>query len=168
MAKLKIKNLRQVKTSIRKEITKGLRDKKIREGVGEIIVDQIQGEPVPVTSKVTTAWRKYLEKGNTPSSRYSRSQINITFTGDLLKDLKNNVKARFGAGKAEYVIEQSNKKHKKYKTPDGKPIKGDRQSYKDISDFIIKRGYNYLTFSSQSKKRVIEFIRERLFKNLGN
>ena len=167
MAKLKIKNLKQVQTSIRKEITKGLRDKEIREGVGEIVVDQIQSEPTPVSSKATIAWRKYLEQSNSTSSRYRRSQINITFTGELLEDLKNNVKARFGSGKAEYVIEQSNKKHRKYKTPSGRPVKGQRQSYKDISDFIIAKGYNYLTFSSQSKKRVIEFIRIRLFKNLG-
>ena len=167
MAKLRIKNLRQVQTAIRKEITKGLRDPEIRKGVGEIVVEEIQANPVPVTSKVTKAWRKYLEQGNKTDSKYRRSQINITFTGELLEDLKNNVKARFGGGKAEYVIEQSNKKHRKYKSPSGKPLKGARQSYKNISEFIIKKGYNYLTFSSKSKKRVINFIRERLFKNLG-
>lgn len=167
MAVIRIKNLKQVQTAIRKEITKGLRAPEIRNGVGEIVVDQIQKEPIPVRSKATIAWRKYLEKGNKTSSRYSRGRINITFTGELLNDLKNNVKARFGAGKAEFVISQSKKKHKKYKKPDGKPVKGVAQSYEAIGDFLAAKGYNYLTFSSKSKKRVIQFIREKLFKNIG-
>lgn len=166
MAKLKVKNLSKVQISIRKEITKALRDKDIRDGVGAIVVDQIQKEPIPVSSKVTLAWRKYLEKGNQVAKQYKRNFINITFTGELLADLKNNVKASFTAGKAEYVIEQSDKKHKKYKKPNGKTVKGERKTYKEISEFVIDKGYNYLTFSSKSKKRVIEFIKKELFKRL--
>jgi hypothetical protein len=166
MAKLKIKNLNQVQTSIRKQITKAARSPEIRKGVGEIIVDQIQKEPVPVTSKVTLAWRKYLEKANKTDSAYKRGSINITFTGELLADLKKNIKARIGAGKIEYVVEHSDKNHKKYKKPNGKLSKGAIKTYKDISELIIAKGYNYLTFSSKSKKRVLKFIQANIFRKL--
>lgn len=164
MAKLRVKNLNKVRTNIRKRVTKALRDKSIREGVGEIVVDQIQKEPVPVTSEATKSWRKYLEKNNPTSIRYNRRFINITFTGELLKDLMKNVKAKFSKGSVEYVIEHSDKKHKKYKKPNGRPLKGTRKSYSEISDFIIDKGYDYLTFSEKSKTRVIRFIRDKVGK----
>jgi hypothetical protein len=115
MAKIKVKNLNKVQSSLRKKIRKALRSPNIREGVGEIVVDQIQDDSVPVQSEATIAWRKYYEKANETSPRYNRSKINFTFTGDLLKDLMKNVKARFDLNRAEFIIEQSNKKHKKYK-----------------------------------------------------
>ena len=163
MAKLKITNLSRVKTDIRKKMTKALRNPDIRDGVGEIVVDQIQKERKPVTSAATKAWRKYLERGNKTSNRYNSNYINMTFTGDLLKDLKDNIKARFVRGEVEYVIEQSDKKHKKYKKPDGKPVTGQSKSFKQISEYLNKNGHEYLIFSNKSKKRVIEYIRDKVF-----
>lgn len=167
MAKVKITNLSQLGNNLRKQVTKTLRDESFRRGVGEIIVDQIQKEPIPVSSKATKEWRKYLEKGNRTSNRYNRNMINFTFTGEQLEDLRKNVKLSLNSGKAMFIIEQSDKLHSKYKKPDGKPVKGARRSYKEISDFIIAKGYNYMTFSRKSKDRVAKFIQERLFELLS-
>lgn len=168
MATLKVTNLSRVKTNVRKQITKSLRDESFRRGVGEIVTDQIQNEKIPVSSKATRAWRKYLEKGNKPlDPNYDPDFINITFTGEQLKDLRQNVKARLGNTRAEFVIEHSNKKHKKYKKPNGKVTQGSVKTYKQISQFIIAKGYNYLRFSRKSKERVTEFIKERLFEILS-
>jgi len=168
MAKVKVTNLSQLGTELRKKVTKSLRDESFRKGIGEIIVDQIQDEPVPVTSKATKAWREYLEKGNKPlSPKYDPENINITFTGEQLNDLKSNVKTRVGSTRAEFVIEHSTKLHSKYRKPNGKPVIGSRKTYKQISEFIIAKGYNYLRFSRKSKDRVAEFIQERLFELLS-
>jgi len=45
-------------------------------------------------------------------------------------------------------------------------MKGSAKKYTDIQGYLEKLGYNYMTFSSKSKKRVIEFIRTNIFKNL--
>lgn len=168
MAKLKVKNLKSVQSSIRKEITKALRSKEIRQGVGEIVVEDIQENTIAVSSSATIAWRKYYEKANKLSPKYTRRNINFTFTGDLLKDLMNNVKAKFGGGKAEFILEQSNKKHKKYKKPNGKTSKGRALSHKEIQENIYKIStkYHYLKFTKKAKDGVLKFIREELFKRL--
>lgn len=166
MAKVSVLNVKKVESKIKQDIRKVLRDKEVRTGVAEIVVDQIQKEKVPVTSEATKAWRKYLEQGNTTSNRYERPFINITFTGELLADLIKNIKASFTGGKSEYVIEHSDKKHKKYRKPNGKPLKGEAQSYKQIQGHLKRNGYEYLVFSNENLKRVIEFVKKTLFDKL--
>ena len=166
MATLKIKNLNKINTQIRKQITKAARSPQIRAGIAEIVVDQIQKEPIPVTSKATKIWRKYLEQRNNTDKAYNRNLINITFTGDLLKDLAKSIKASIGAGKIEYILQHTDKKHKKYKKPNGKSTKGEAKSFKFISNEIIKKGYNYLVFSKKSNERVLKFFKENIFKQL--
>lgn len=166
MTKLRITNLKQVQTSIRKEIIKVLRDESIRDNVGKIVVDEIRDEKFPVTSQVTKKWREYLEKGNKTHEKYNRNYINLTFTGELLNDLRGNIKARFTKGKAEYIIEHSNKKHNKYKKPSGKPLKGTKQSYKKIGEYLFLLGYPYLIFSNKSEKKVLKYIKEAILKRL--
>lgn len=163
MAKLKITNLKQVQTKIRQDLTKILRSKEVRQTVGEIVVSQIQEEITPVTSEKTIAMRKYYEKKNKTSAKYMREFINITFTGELLNDLMKNVKARFTGGNSDYVIEHSDKTHKKYKKPNGKTTGGSPKKYKEIQGYLEKLGYDYLKFSDKSKERVIEFIKKSLF-----
>lgn len=167
MAILRVKNLRSIKSQLRKRITKALRDKKIRSGVAKIVVRNIRKETIPVKSKATIAWRKYYEKANKTHGSYNRKKINFTFTGDLLNDLISNVKAKFSKGKALFVLEQSKKKHKKYKKPDGKTSKSRALTHAEISDIIIhKLGYKYMTFSKKSENEVLAFIKKELFKRL--
>ena len=167
MAKLKIKNLKQVKSNIRKSIIRAARSKEIKQGVADTVVDQIRKEAINVRSSATKAWRKYLERGNQTHPDYDRDKINVTFTGEQLDDLKKNPLIDTTDGKIEYTIQHSKKgKHKKYKKPNGRLVKGSAKTYEEIRGYLKKLGYDYLTFSSKSKKRVIKFIRDNIFKNL--
>lgn len=170
MAKVKVLNLKKVQTKLRKEIVKSLRDPSIREGIGEIYVDAVQDKKTPVKSKATKKWREYLEKGNTTSSKYSKANINLTFTGELMEDLKKNVKVKTTAKIAEYKIAQSDKLHKRYKNPKGKGI-GKRQKYSAISGYLLKKGYDYLDSSylkdnDKVTEKMIKFIKNGILSRL--
>lgn len=167
MANLKVKNLNRIKLSIRKDIIKTLRSESVRTGIGEIVVSEIQKERVVVKSKATKIWRRYLEQKNMTSKKYDINFINITFTGALLKDLANNVRAKFSRRNAIFVIEPSNKKHRKYRKPNGKLVKGTAKTFKQVSDFVIAKGYEYLDFSDTSKNRVLKFIKKEIIFKLG-
>jgi hypothetical protein len=162
MAKLKIKNLKQVQNKIRKDLTKSLRAKSMRDGVGQIVADDIQDSDYGRPSDSYRDWREMNEGLNKTHSKYNTDKINITFTGALLKDLASNVKLSLTGGKAEYVIEQSDKMHKPYKTKKGKTKSA---SFKTIGEGV-SRYYKYLTFSSKSKKKVLKFIKDNLFNKL--
>jgi hypothetical protein len=162
MAVLKVKNLKQVQNQIRRRITKQLRTKSMRDGVGQIVADEIQDSDFGRPSDSYYDWRSDNDGLNATHKKYDRDKINITFTGALLKDLATNVKLNSTAGKAEYVIEHSDKLHKAYKTKSGKTK---RVSFATISEGVSKY-YAYLTFSSKSKKKVLKFIKDNLFKQL--
>lgn len=190
MAKLKILNLKQVQTALRKRITKQLRSPEIRKGVAEIIVSDIKDSNLGTPAKFTKEMREYLEPYNKTDPKYRRGKISANFTGELLQDLINNVKAKFGSGKASYVLEHSNKSHKPYKQGKGKARFSKKKTFKEtrfdkktgsfkqvnktskipykfISTQLIKRlGYDYLKFSDKTQDKVIKFIREKVFKNL--
>lgn len=189
MATLRLTNVKQLQSGIRKVVTKQARSKEVREAVGTSVVKQIQAERVPVTSEMTKKIRKYLELANKTDPAYNRNFINITFTGELLADLKRNVKASFTKSKITYVIEHSDKLHKKYKKPTiaqlktigggtkrrkkgavkrSRTFKGERKTYKQISDYVIAKGYKYLTFSRKTKQVVLNSIRRTIFRNFNN
>ena len=162
MAKLRVKNLKQVQNKIRKDLTKSLRAKSMRDGVGKIVADEIQDSDYGRQSDSYYDWRSDNDGLNKTHPKYGRDKINITFTGALLKDLASNVKLSLSAGKAEYVIEQSDKMHKPYKTQKGKTKSA---TFKTIGESVSKY-YKYLTFNSKSKKKVLKFIKDNLFKKL--
>lgn len=184
MATLKIKNLKQVETALRKRITKSLRSPEIRKGVAEIVVSDIKDSNLGTPAKFTKEMREYLEQFNKTDKKYNRNKISANFTGELLQDLINNIKAKFGDGKSEFIIEHSNKSHKPYKQGKGKAkfsknktvkdLRGGKQinravrvPYKFISTQLIKRlGYDYLKFNDKTQSKVIKFVREKIFKNL--
>lgn len=166
MAKLKVKNLKQVQSKIRKSIIKAARSPEIKQGVADTVVDQIRKESTAVKSPATKAWRKYFEKKNRTHPSYNRDEINITFTGEQLDDLKKKPLVDTTGGKIEYTIQHTGGKHKKYKKPNGRLTKGTAKKYEEIRGYLKKIGYDYLTFSSKNKKRVIKFIRDNIFKNL--
>jgi len=173
MAKVKVKNLRAVKSSVRKKITKALRSPKIRQEIGQLYKEAVQLTKFPVTSEATKAWRKYLEQANQTAKEYSRNQINVTFTGELLDDLASNVRAKLTSSKAEYQIANSKKLHKKYKKPNGKPVKGKRQSYEEIAGHLKKLGYDYLdaeylTNNQELFDELKKVIRELIIKEFDN
>lgn len=165
MAKVKVTNLRKVNTAIRKKITKAARDKEVREAVGEAVVTGIQETRFSAPSMRTLEWRKRYDKLNKTDKAYKRSKINITFTGELLNDLKNNVKVSSTTGAILYIIEHSKKLHKKYQGVTKKI--GSRSSYSDISKGIQSHGHNYLEFSPKTLKRVLKEFRKAIFGKLN-
>ena len=162
MAKLKVKNLKQVQTSLRMKIRKELRSKDVAKGVAEVVVGEIQDGDFGRPSEPYRDWREMNDDLNDTDPKYEIDKINITFTGELLKDLIKNVKASFSGNKSEYVLEHTDGTHKAYKTKSGKTK---RSSYKDISKGVQKY-YPYLKFSSKTQSKVIKFIRDKVFKNL--
>ena len=188
MAKLKVKNLKQVQNSIRKDLTKILREKSVRQGVAEIVVNEIRSTKFGTAHKFTVKMREYLKQFNKVHEKFKMNDIRITFTGELLNDLIKNIKASFNKGTVDYVIEHSDKMHKVYrqasnskkkkievtslktkKTRDVRDFSSKQKpvSYKTISENIIhKNGYDYLKFSESTKEKVIEFIRKTLFNKL--
>jgi translation elongation factor P/translation initiation factor 5A len=129
MAKLRVKNIKKVISTFRKEVIKVARSKETRMEVGEIIVEDIQDNPAATAGPVTRDFREFFEQFNTTDPKYNRSLINITFTGELMKDLRNNVKVDTTSGQIEYIIEQSNKKHKNLK---GEPDRKTKVEYSDL------------------------------------
>jgi hypothetical protein len=163
MAKLKVKNLKQVQTSLRMKIRKELRKKDVSKGVAEIVVGEIQDGDFGRPSDSYYDWRETNDSRNKTHKKYDRDKINITFTGELLKDLIKNVKASFSGSKSEYVLEHSDGMHKAYKTSKGKTK---RSTYKKISEGV-QRYYPYLTFSDKTQSKVIKFIRKEVISKLS-
>ena len=183
MTKLRITNLKQVQTSIRKEVIKAIRDKNTLKEVGEVVVEEIRNNPMGKAGETTRAFRQFFEQFNKTHQKYKRSDINITFTGELLNDLKKNILGRFGQSKAEYVIEHSNKNHENYKSGGAFKDKKvevtslktrktrkvtQKKSYKYISKQIIKKGYDYFNLSKRSETRVLEVVKKAILKRIKN
>ena len=169
MAKVKVNNLKNVTSNIRLKITKELRAPEFRKGIGDIVVEEIKETNLGTPSAATKAWRKYLEEGNKKDPKYEPDKIKALFTGELLEDLRNNVRLSSTKGAVEYIIEQTNKLHKKYKKPNGKPTKGKRQTFKQIQGFLEDLGYKYITNAKNSEemtKKILKFIRKELFERL--
>ena len=175
-AKIKVKGLKRVNTAIRKEITKASRSKEVRESVGESFVKSIRDRVYGAAGVVTKRFRDYYSRSNTTHPDYNRDNINFTFTGELLDDLKNyrNVRASTTKGRITYEIEHSNKLHKAYKRPPKKrggrkrkPVK--RVSYKQIQEWLkkIKAKYNYFDIDAKQQKNITKAYREKLLKVLS-
>lgn len=170
MAKLRLKNLRRVQSSLRKEIIKASRDKDIRDGVADVIVKSIQDNPVKQAELATIKWREYAKKKNPPDPKHIPDKINFTFTGELMKDLRRNAKVRTIGNSITYVIEQSDRLHKFYKNRKGRAIrpKKGKSSFKQIYKWLKKKGkkYDYLRFSSKQKAEVASYVKSALLKKL--
>ena len=162
MAKLRVKNLKQVQNKLRRSLLKPLRAKATREGVGSIVVDGIRESDYGRPSESYREWREDNEGLNKTHKQYNIDKINITFTGALLDDLQKNVVLDSSDGATSYVIEQSEKLHRGYRTKKGKTK---RSTFKKIGEGVSKY-YEYLTFNSKSKKKVLAFIRKQIEKSL--
>lgn len=167
MATVKVKGLKQINSAIRKFITKELRRKELRQGVGEIVVSSIRAKRFGTPARSTKKWRKRYDSLNTTHPTYRRNNINITFTGELLNDLQKNIKSKSTSGKFEYIISHSDKLHKKYNGVSGKI--GSRSKYSDISDGIINKwGYDYLSFDNKTLNKVVSYINKEIVKSFKN
>lgn len=171
---------RKLKSKFKIVINRTLRDKGLRLKIGRIIENDIRknfgGNKSVLASPVTQAFREYFEQFNKTHPDYRRPKINITFSGALLNDLANNVKA--DTTKLAFIIEHSNKKHPGYKDG-GKTFKPrtvqvtslsnrktrnvkQKRSYKEIGEFVVDKGYDYLTVSAAAEKIIIDLIKKRI------
>ena len=166
MAKLTLNksSLKKVNASIRREITKSLRDKEFRKVIGEEVVKDIKKNYVGSAADSTYKWRKRYDKFNQTDKAYRRPSINFTFTGELLQDLINNVRLNATKG-IEFIIENSNKLHKKYKKAQG-TIGKKRSPYSEIAKGLRGHGYTYPDISKEARASITNKIREKILKRL--
>jgi hypothetical protein len=170
MAKIKIKGVKEVSDklnrNIRIELNKILRDPALRQKVGQIVVDDIKanvdfGSSAPGTLK----WRETYDQINATDPAYSRNKLNAVFTGELLEDLKNNVRAF--PTELTFEIAHSDKRHKKYQGVT--KMIGSRSKYSEISEGLVKGlGYDYFKLTKRAQSEITKLIREELFKLLAN
>jgi hypothetical protein len=147
---------RKAKVSIKKAI----RDKQLRRDIGDIVVDGIRKKKFRAPTEVTKIWRDYLVQFNSTHPDYDREKINITFTGGLLEDLASNVKS--DTINLAIVIEQSDKKHKKLKTANGR-AEDDAWTFKMISDNLInKLDLDYLTLDKAVRNDIVKLMQKRI------
>ena len=166
MAKVKISGVDKVQRALNRnlkiQVNKLFRDAALRSKVGEIVVADIKknydgGE----ASKGTKDWRAIYDKINTTDPVYKPTRIKAVFTGELLEDLKNNVKG-FPTERT-FEVAHSNKRHRKYQGVTKKI--GSRSPYSEISKGLVEDlGYNYFTLSKKAEDDITELIREALFK----
>ena len=182
MVRVRIKGLRALERrfnlGFRIAISRTLRNKALRNRVGIIVEQDIRKNFNETASPVTQKFREYFEKFNKTHPDYKRSKINITFTGDLLRDLANNVKADIRG--AAFVIEHSNKKHPNLKSGSGKKrtvqvtsLKTkktrnveQKRTHREISEFVKKKGYDYLYISDSAQLQIIALIKKVLLNNI--
>jgi len=156
------KSLNNVKSSLQKEIIKNLRDKEIREKLGEIHVESIKDDYRPAAEK-TIEWRERYDSLNKTDPSYSRFFVNFAFTGQLLEDLKKNVRLDRQGGLIRFIFGNSKKKHKKYQ---GKTKKiGSASPMDEIESGLNKLGYNN-EIKEDAKKEMTSFIKDFLIKKL--
>lgn len=169
MAKVKIKGVQKLASSLnanmRVAVNKLMRDANLRDKIGSIIVKDIKenvdmGAASPVTVKI----REYFEKYNVTDPAYSRSRVKAVFTGQLMEDLRKNVKSI--TTEMAFEVKNSDKKHKGYKTKNGK-TKG--ESFSKISGWIVDDlGYNYFQLTQEAQAAITNEVQNVLFKILSS
>lgn len=170
MAKIKIKGIKEVSKKLNKdiriELNKVLRNPVLRLKIGDIVVNDIKqnvdfGSPAPSTLK----WRERYDQINPTDPAYSRSKLNAVFTGELLDDLRTNVRAF--PTELTFEIGHSDKRHKKYQGVTKKI--GSRAKYSEISGYLVNDlGYDYFQLTKKAQSEITKLIQDELFKLLAN
>lgn len=192
MARIKIKGIDEVSkrlsTNLKIELNKVFRSPELRNFIGDAIVDDIRKNYSKQPSDVTLAFREFYEQFNATHPEYVRSKINITFTGKLLEDLAKNVKSN--TNELTFVVAHSKKKHPGYKSGTGEKVRGKKvmvtslkskktrqlgttfskqqKSYEEISGYLVGMGYDYFIVTQKTSDKIVNKVREELFKLLTN
>jgi hypothetical protein len=160
MAKVKVTGLKGLRSNIRKQITTGLRQKEIRDDIGQIVSKDIKEKSQGAPASSTLEWRKRYDPINKTDPKYNRNQIKFVFTGELLADLASNVRLALKSGLVSYIVENSKKLHKKYNGVTKKI--GSRSPYNKIAEGLRDLGYAYPNISKKSQKSILKMIKLRL------
>lgn len=182
------------KRQLQARFRKAARDKDLREKIGQVVVNDIQSRNYRTLSS-KEPYFKFREKVKNKDRKYKKRKINITLTGELLRDLVNNVKTSFETGKIAWVFEHSNKRHKAYQleieytTKRGKKKKKTRRTggrvikysdlktkktrskrvgpkYKDIQTGLESYGYNYLSITDKLRLKILKTARKLLLRKV--
>jgi hypothetical protein len=170
MAKIKVTGVKELAQkldrNLRIELNKIFRDKELRDTIGDIAVKDIKetanfGPPAPKTLK----WRKIHDPINTTDPAYQRGKLNIVFTGELLEDLRTNVKGN--PTELSFELAHSNKRHKKYRGKNG--LIGSQSTYKEISEGLVNDlGYDYFDLSDSARQAIIKELQKSFYKVLSS
>lgn len=169
MAKVNVNGLndlaKRLNSKIVIEINKIFSNKNIIKIIAEIIVTDIKNnyERIQGPSKSTIFQRIYLEKYNNTDKAYRRSKIKAVFTGELLEDLKNNIKG--SPTEKKFILEHSDKLHSKYLGKSG--LIGNNISYKNLSKILVNDlGINYFALTDKAKREINNIIKNEIRKLL--
>jgi hypothetical protein len=176
----------RVEANLKIAINRALRDKNLRDKVGLIIEKDIRANYSKKASPATESFRKFFEQFNETHPDYRRSKINITLTGELLKDLAKNVKA--DTVNLALVVEHSEKKHRPYASGEKKKrgkkkisvtslrSKKEREvgmafsekklTNKEISEFVLKK-HNYMKVTKEAEVKIVKEIKTVLFRYMA-
>ena len=156
MAKVNFKGIQKVQSTIRKEIVKELRKKETRQEFGALVIRGIKDTTLGAPKDSTLKWRERYDRLNNTDKSYQRNKINLTFTGDLLEDLKNNIRVNATGKQVAFEIENSNKKHRKYQGVTKKI--GSRSAYSKIQEGLNNMGYRYPFIDKNTLKDLNKLI----------
>lgn len=166
MATFKLKGVKDLESRLKRnlliEINKLFRDKALRDQIGQLVIDDIKKnyESSKPPSEGTLRWREVYDKLNKTDPAYKPTKIKAVFTGELLEDLRKNIKA--DTTTKSFVIEHSDKKHSKYQGVTKKI--GSRSPYSEISKGLIEDyGHNYMTLSPDAQTKITEIVRDKIF-----
>lgn len=174
MAKVKIKNLENVKNNIRREFDKIRRDPNLLTQIGEVTSEFIvktsqtgkspeSGETFPSLSRSWMKTRERLKKFNSTGDFYlGTSKSNVTFTGKLLESLK---KYRINQSEGLVIFDPEGS-HPGYRTGGGRTKS---ITFKTLLTYLADQGRVVLVINKSLEKRVNvlvkKFIRDKIKKS---
>jgi hypothetical protein len=148
------KERKKMQTILQNEMRKGL-----REGEG------YNGKELPI---ITTDWSERRQElidfaGQKAHSKYSYGKSNVTFSGELVRNLFAAFKS-ITVKSIKFELFGSDKKHKRYKTFKGKS-KAKQSSNEEIVAALQSRGWKILGVYPNAKKRIINQFKRFLRRN---
>jgi hypothetical protein len=164
--KLNEAKLRKIPSKIRQVITKEMRSPEVRKELGEIVGESIKDDPQGIPAPSTLKWRERYDPINNTDKKYLRTRINFAFTGELIADLKKNVRLSIERSIISFVFANSDKRHKKYQGVTKKI--GSNSKYSEIEQGLRDMGYDYPRINEESKQKSTEYLRDKIRKVLKN
>lgn len=164
MATVRVTGLKGIQSRLRKAITRVLRSKSLRMKLGELVTESIKKKTFRRVSSSEPYYKFRSNITNKKDGAFNNSKINITITGDLLKDIAKNVRVNTTAGKVVYEIQASDKLHKPYRLKTGRSTK--RVPFSTIQEGI-ERYYDFLNFDDKTIRSLIKLVQKELNKELS-
>lgn len=164
MAKVTVTGLdkvrRQVGKNVNIQLNKVLREKELREGLAQDVIDYWRKNPFGTAAKATIDNRIYLEKYNKTHPSYATPLINVTFSGQQLDDLKRGTTASPTKGIIE--IKNTARVRTRYSGANGKV--GKSLKFDKLYSHLSGMGYDYLNLPKVVLDKLSKRIQDRLLR----